>query len=224
MPDALIREAAAQNIIIDATSFIQTEPVIDNAVAAQIRELFQKPITAVFTSANAVKAVAPIYKKPKSWKVYSISNTTARLITELFKILISGMAGNAATLADVIIKDRPKKVYFFCGNLRRDALPEKLRQANIEVEELVVYQTTETPTVITTVYDGILFYSPSTVHSFFSVNTVEAATQLFAIGFTTAETILLYTSNPVKISDKAGKEDMVHQVIQHFNIQKGKTE
>lgn len=220
LPETLIQEAAAQNIIIEDISFIQTKPVIDDALARRIAQLFQKPIATVFTSKNAVTAVAAVFQKPKSWKVYSIHNTTARLITQLFKIPISGTAPNAATLADLIIKDGVKKVYFFCNNIRRDELPEKLRRANIMVEEMVVYETIETPAIITTFYDGILFYSPSAVHSFFSMNKIDAATRVFAIGFTTAEAILRYTTNPVLISDNKGKEDLVRQMIQHFNRQK----
>lgn len=220
LPEALVKEAAAQNIIIDEISFIQTRPAITDTLALQISQLFQKPITAVFTSANAVTAVAAVFQKPNDWKIYTINNTTARLITELFKTLITGMAANAAVLADLIIKDGIKKVYFFCNNIRHDVLPEKLRNANIAIEEIVVYQTIETPVEITKFYDGILFYSPSAVHSFFSLNKVPPATQLFAIGFTTAESILRYTTNPVLIADKTGKEDLVHQMIQHFNTQK----
>jgi uroporphyrinogen-III synthase len=220
LPEALIQAAAAQDIIIDEGSFIHTKSVITDALALQIHPLFQKPITAVFTSANAVTAVAEVFKKPKGWKVYSTNNTTARLVTELFKTLISGKAGNAEALADVMIKDGVKNVYFFCGNIRRDVLPQKLRAANIVVEEIVVYETVETPVVLTNAYDGILFYSPSAVHSFFSVNTVDVTTQLFAIGFTTAEAIQRYTGNPVLIADKTGKEDLVHQMIRHFNAQK----
>lgn len=220
LPDALVQEAAAQNIVIDVIPFIQTKPVIDAAMALRITQLFQKPITAVFTSKNAVTAVAKIFQKPKNWKVYCINNTTGRLITELFKILISGMAPNAATLADQIIRDGIKEVYFFTNNMRRDALPEKLRAANIIVQEIVVYETAETPVPVTVPYNGVLFFSPSAVHSFFSINKISAATQVFAIGYTTAETILKYTTNPVLISDNTDTEDLVRQVIQHFGSQK----
>ncbi len=220
LPDALLQTAAAQDVVIEDRSFIQTIPAVNAALAAQIGQLFQKPIVAVFTSANAVTAIAERFQKPKNWKVYTISNTTARLVTEQLKALISGKAANASVLADMIIKQGAKKVYFFCSNIRRDVLPDKLRAAKIPVEEVVVYQTIETPAEITKVYDGILFYSPSAVHSFFSVNNVTEATQLFAIGYTTAEAILGYTSNPVLIADKPGKEDLVHQMIRHFNNDK----
>lgn len=220
LSDTLIEHSARHNINIDTASFIQTKPVIDAVLATQIHELSKRSITAVFTSVNGVMAIADIFQKPKNWNVYSISNTTARRITEVFKMHISGMAANAEALADVIINAGLEKVYFFCSNIRRDALSEKLRAANITVEEIVVYETIETPTLITKDYDGILFYSPSGVHSFFSMNAVQETTRLFAIGFTTAETILQYTTNPVLIADKPDKEDLVHQVIQHFNTNK----
>ncbi|HUQ96043.1 MAG TPA: uroporphyrinogen-III synthase [Chitinophagaceae bacterium] len=127
------------------------------------------------------------------------------------------MSGNAASLADLMIKDGVKDVYFFCGSLRRDVLPQKLRDAHIKVEEIVVYETAETPAVMESVYDAILFYSPSAVHSFFSVNKIDSTTQVFAIGFTTAEAIVSYTSNPVLIADKTSKEYVVKQMMEHFN-------
>lgn len=209
-----------QDILIEETSFIQIRPLPPTRLAAEAGELFQMPITAVFTSANAITALAPVFKKPKGWKVYTINNTTARLITEVFRIYITAMAPNAAVLADRIIEDGIKKVHFFCSNIRRDELPGKLRAAQIDVEEIVVYETIETPAPVNRVYDGILFYSPSAVHSFFSVNTVTSATQLFAIGYTTAETIHHYTGNAVRIADKPGKEELVRQMIRHFRNQK----
>lgn len=220
LPEALVEEAAAHDVRIEERSFIQIKPIIDNTLTLQIRELFQIPIIAVFTSANAVTAILEIYQKPKKWKVYTISNTTARQITELFKIPITRMAGNASLLADLIIKDGIKKVYFFCSNIRRDVLPDKLRKAGIVVEEIVVYETRETAVPMDRDYDGVLFFSPSSVHSFFSINKIEPATQLFAIGFTTAETIVHYTTNPVLIADRPDKEDLVRQMIQYFNAKK----
>lgn len=222
LPEALVQEAAAQDISIDEFSFIQIKPVIDEALATEIRQLFQKPITAIFTSTNAITALSEIYEKPKGWKVYTINNTTARLLTERFKMPITGKAGNAALLADLIIKSGVKQVYFFCSNIRREVLPEKLRSANISVEEIVVYETIETPAVTDRFYDGVLFFSPSSVHSFFSVNQVDAATQVFAIGYTTAATIVHYTSNPVLIADRPDKEEMVRQMIRYFNTKKEK--
>ncbi|HUQ96042.1 MAG TPA: hypothetical protein VM010_00145 [Chitinophagaceae bacterium] len=74
LPAPLIAEAAARNFIIDEVSFIETKPTVDFTTSVRISQLFQKPITAVFTSANAVSAIAHSGTKPKGWKVYSLDN------------------------------------------------------------------------------------------------------------------------------------------------------
>lgn len=219
LPQALVEEAAAQNIVIDEMSFIETKSIIDAVVGERIAELFQKPITAVFTSMNAVTAVSELFQKPIPWNVYSIGNTTANLITKLFQLPIVGTANDAEMLADVIIKDNIKEVYFFCGTIRRDVLPQKLRAANISVEEVFVYKTTETPQVVNSFYDAILFYSPSAVESFFSANKIEATTLLFAIGNTTAEKIKQHSGNTLIVSARTGKEDLIKETIAYFNKQ-----
>ena len=42
----------------------------------------------------------------------------------------------------------------------------------LSVDEVIVYKTIETPKVLTKQYDGILFFSPSAVKSFFSKNSI----------------------------------------------------
>lgn len=60
-----------------------------------------------------------------------------------------------------------RKIVFFCGNKRLQTIPEKLANNGIAVEEVIVYETIETAANIKKQYDGILFYSPSAVQSFF---------------------------------------------------------
>jgi uroporphyrinogen-III synthase len=83
-----------------------------------------------------------------------------------------------------------------------------------------VYETTLVPHVITQPYDGILFFSPSAVHSFFLTNKIAAQTQVFAIGATTAGALQNYTANPVLTAVKTGKEELVQQMIRHFQSRK----
>jgi uroporphyrinogen-III synthase len=80
-----------------------------------------------------------------------------------------------------------------------------------------VYSTTQTPIELTAKYDGILFFSPSAVDSFFSINHVDEITYLFAIGLTTAKTIQQYNKNNIIISPTPSKENIVKQIITHFN-------
>ena len=93
---------------------------------------------------------------------------------------------------------------------------EKLSQHEIEVTEVVVYETLETPKVVDKTYDGILFFSPSGVDSFFSNNSIDDKTILFAIGNTTAEAIKKYSDNKIIISDKTGKEMLITKAVEYF--------
>jgi uroporphyrinogen-III synthase len=231
----LLDQGKAHGMVIDARSFITTEPVVDEALGQRIRELSRQPLVAVFTSMNGVEAVARHLALPAagpgtstpSWQFFCIGAATRQLILDHFgEDRIAGTANSAAALANVIIQwnerttdarvSGPPEVFFFCGDQRRDELPDQLRQASIKVNEFIVYHTLPTPHKIETVYDGIVFFSPSAVHSFFTVNTVPPATILFAIGATTANIIRAYTPNRTILSATPEKETLIHQVIDYF--------
>ena len=216
---ALIAEAAQHDIIIDEISFINTEEIIDGTLAKKIGQLSRENINAVFTSMNAVEAVRKFIPSKSSWKIFCIGNTTKKLVKDIFgQENIAGTADNALELAENILSDKGiKKVYFFCGDQRRDELPKKLKGNNIDIEELVVYKTIETRELISKKYDGILFFSPSAVHSFFLKNFIPDETQVFAIGATTADALKPFTQQPVIIADFPGKKNLVEQAINYFS-------
>ena len=108
------------------------------------------------------------------------------------------------------------KSSFFCGDQRRDELPGILREHDIDVNEITVYQTLALTHKIDKHYQGILFFSPSAVESFFKNNTLPASTILFAIGNTTANAIRKFTKNKVIISDVPGKDNLVKKMIEYF--------
>ena len=85
---------------------------------------------------------------------------------------------------------------------------------------MIVYKTEETPQVLSKQYDGILFFSPSAVQSFFSKNYITDKTQVFAIGATTANVVKSFIQQPVIISNKPGKENLVNLAIKHFSKSK----
>ena len=236
---ALLDQGKAHGMVIDARPFITTEPVTDETLGHRILELSTQPLVAVFTSMNAVEAVAQYLSSPATgpinqpsppaipWQVFCIGAATHQLIRDHFgEDRIAGTANSAAALAHVIIQwnalttgapgSHIREVFFFCGDQRRDELPDQLRQASIKVNELVVYRTLPTPCTIETVYDGIVFFSPSAVHSFFTRNTLPPATILFAIGQTTADSIRAYTPNKTILSATPEKETLIRQVIDYF--------
>lgn len=216
---SLIDEAKQAGIDIDELSFIETAPIQSTTVQQEIDQAFLQTATVVFTSMNAVEAVA-LYQEENipAWKIYCIGTTTQKLVGKYFGTeKIAGTSYDAASLAELIAADDfTNEVIFFCGDQRRDELPEILRQHTIDVNEIVVYETIAVPHKIDKVYHGILYFSPSAVASFFKNNKLPASTILFAIGNTTANEIKKYTTNKIIVSDEPGKENLVRKMMEYF--------
>ncbi len=221
LDDALIWAAAEKGISIETSSFIETTPTITPEVSEYIAKAASSRCDVVITSMNAAEAVIGELKKNRSvppWHIYTMGGTTKDLLqhhwSELSDLVV---ADDASVLADKIIDENPIEVVFFCGNIRRDELPEKLKGAFIKVDEVKVYDTVLTSKRVEGEYDGILFFSPSAVESFFQGNTVAKHTVLFAIGNTTASTIRQYCENTVITADQPGKDHLVERTIGYFN-------
>lgn len=153
------------------------------------------------------------------WNVYCLEGATQHALKRgVIRHSIAGTATSAASLAAEIIKNGEKgPLVFFCGDKRRDELPDLLRQHNITVEELIVYETTVTPGQTEQEYDGVLFLSPSAVESFFSVNSLPPHTICFSIGPTTARALREYTNNKIITSASPGMDQLVQTTILYFN-------
>jgi uroporphyrinogen-III synthase len=215
----LIEKAARKNIYIDVVPFIETAPLLDDETLQQVKTFSLDPIVAVFTSVNAVEAVIAQFSLLKpSWQIFCMGGATKQLVYDFFgEASVTGTARNASLLAEKIISHKTvKEVVFFCGEQRMDDLPETLQRHGITVKEVPVYTTIQTPVAIEKNYDGVIFFSPSAVHSFFSLNTVPVEVVLFAIGKTTTATIQTYCTNKVVTSEWPGKEQMVDLAIQYF--------
>jgi uroporphyrinogen-III synthase len=218
--ETLLQEAKQVGIDIDELPFIKTTPIQSISIKKEIDEAILQSITTIFTSMNAVEVVASQIKEKKpSWKIYCIGTTTQQLVVEHFgQDAVMGTANDASALAKLIVEDQPKgKLIFFCGDQRRDELPEILEQNSLELKEIIVYQTTTIKHQIQKIYDGILFFSPSGVESFFSNNQLTEKTILFAIGNATAKEIEKYSNNEIVISDQPGKENLASRMIDFFN-------
>lgn len=208
------------NIQIDIESFIETNNIVDEIKKQAIISFAQQKNNIVFTSMNAAEAVIDVLKKNNlvpDWTIFCLGNTTKKIASSYFITSnIIADANSAKDLAELIIQQKINSVVFFCGNIRRDELPEKLTQQGISVNELIVYKTIEVKKMITKNYDGILFFSPSAVRSFFSGNTITSNTILFSIGSTTASEIKKYSTNIVEVANETSKEMLLKQAIQFF--------
>jgi uroporphyrinogen-III synthase len=215
----LVEEALLQSICIDEISFIETAPIQNIEVQQEVEQAALQVTTVVFTSMNAVEAVADYLDgQPVEWTIYCMGTTTNQLVKKYFgEQHLAGIANSAAELAELIAEDQMiDEVIFFCGDQRRDELPAILKTNHIDVTEISVYQTIAVTHTVNKVYHGILFFSPSAVESFFRKNKLPDTTILFAIGSTTANEIKKYCANKIIISNQPGKENLVSKMIEYF--------
>jgi uroporphyrinogen-III synthase len=174
----------------------------------------------VFTSNNAVECAAPVLNTFTSaaWKVFCLAGRTASAVKQLMqRAEIVATANNASRLAEIMVSKNIPQVAFFCGDKRRDELPATLEKAGIDILQIVVYRTIETPVKVDEDVDAILFFSPSAVESFFQLNQPAARTVCFAIGTTTAERLSAHKMHHVIISPEPTQEQIIEDVISHFS-------
>lgn len=217
----LVQRSKENGINIDAIPFIKIVPETGKALQKRIDQLTKESLLAIFTSANAVKHLAALLKDKTDWQIVCLSGATYNAAMAVFgeKAIIC-TAKDAASLAEKI-QDLPSgKKVFFCGNRRLDHLPAYLNKNGIALEEVVLYNTIDTPQKTGKDYKAILFFSPSAVESYYSINEPSAETVLFAIGATTAAAISKYSTNKIITSPGHRPEDLIEQIITYYKNEK----
>lgn len=176
----------------------------------------------IFSSQNGVKAFlaqlpknkVPLKKEPL--KCYCVGGQTRGLL-EANGLQVVASAANAKSLAQTIIKTfSNERFLFLCGNRRRDDLPGLLKEHKIPLTELVVYETRLQPATHKGPFDGILFFSPSGVESYYSANRAGEETA-FCIGPATATAASSYTERYVS-APEARIEAVLQLVIRKLGV------
>ena len=219
---SLVEKAKEAGIEIFEQEFISIRPIWSEGKFNEISRFFHKPYVA-FTSANAVVNVNAYLHSHDAfpvpaWKFFCLSGKTKEAVLKSLVPMedIVGEAENAASLAAKVLEQNVQEIVFFCGNKRRDTLSNILEEAGVIVHEVVVYETLETPQVSTESIDGILFFSPSAVQSFFSVNQLKKDTICFAIGQTTADSLADFTDNRIIVSEAPSQEMLLASAQFYF--------
>ena len=222
---SLKKDAMQDGIAIMEQEFISIQPILSDRNRSTVKDLFSiKDLTAVFTSSNAVDCflkLAGLNGIPGpdfQWNIFCLEGVTKNaIVSQLPGCKIVGMAPESGSLAKKIIdQGNVNKLVFFCGNKRMNELPDLLHAHNIDVQELIVYETVETPVSVPGPLDAVLFFSPSAVNSFFSLNQLEKSTACFAIGATTAKTIAAYTKNKVISSEVPDQSVLIQSLRSYF--------
>ncbi len=180
----------------------------------------------IFTSQNAVQSILnhPKFEDLKDKNVFSVGMKTKDLLTENgFNVV--AYTGYASDLAEIISLVYSNETFtFFSGNLRRDILPETLKENGIIFNEIEVYETNLTSKKISSPnlskgkengFDGILFFSPSAVESYLKSNTIKEE-MCFCIGETTAEALENKKIKNITIADKPSVENVINEVIEYY--------
>lgn len=142
----------------------------------------------IFTSPRAVEAVKLSLEqsnKAQAWEkslrekwnarpVYVVGNATASLVSQIGLRTAGGHCGNAEKLAEYICSKEsvPLPLLFPCGTLKREVLPQMLKDKGLPLESITVYETIPHPGIqgnLNSYYckqgipASITFFSPSGV-------------------------------------------------------------
>ena len=188
-------------------NFIQTK-----SISFEIPELNDYLI---FTSKKAVKSVL----KSEVKNAHSISclcvGSKTRNFLEKKGFTVIESADYAEDLIQIInSKYKSNSFTFFCGNIRKNTIPNYFQQNKIAYNETIVYETKLKPHQIKEPFDGVLFFSPSGVNSFLEKNSLKNRI-CFCIGTTTAKALENRTKNIV-IASQPTVEHVINEVIKYY--------
>ncbi len=189
-------------------------------VPEEISSISINPVI-VLTSKTAVEAWVESSKQlPRDvikFPVYCLAMATQTAARER-GLNIVGVAPDANSLADLILESKViTSVTFVCGNLRRDDLLIKLKSNGVRVLEIEAYKTELTPTKTDHHFHGVLFFSPSAVDSFLSLNSIDSSIA-FCLGKTTADHARAAGFSEVHVAESHTPESLVQTVINYFNL------
>ena len=167
---------------------------------------------AIFTSKNSVNAISNLKLTIK--RCFCVGYSTKKALEKLSYHVVE-LANNAQDLANIILDNYQQLSFsFFCGNLRRNELPEMLSKHNIKCNEYVVYQTRMNYKEYHEQFDSVLFFSPSAVKSYISKNTLDNKVA-FCIGNTTANEAIKYTDK-VEVAEQSSIQRVIEKVLLYY--------
>ena len=196
---------------VDCVDFIEIKPMATN----------QKIVSNhfIFTSKNAVKQAFAQYdfKEIKKPSFYCVGEKTAQLLQKkgFHPVFVEQ---SAEELAKKIVLINQKEFTFFCGNIHLEILPNILKSNYITLQKIVLYETIQKPIKIEKLYDAYIFYSPSGVDSFFTLNTISQKSMVFAIGQTTAKRLSAKINNKIIVPSASKIDEILAAIKAHYNL------
>lgn len=174
----------------------------------------------LFTSQNAVEIAfsnSQIRPLLSGKKLFCVGEKTKTKIEEKGEKVLK-TAPNSAQLVHFLEKNYTKESFsFFCGKRRRPEIEVFFSsfKSRLSVHEL--YETHLTPKKVNPTVDGILFFSPSGVESYFQSNSWETNNHGFCIGPTTASSLAPYTSS-YSVAEQPNEAHLLVSIQKYYNI------
>jgi uroporphyrinogen-III synthase len=190
-----------------------------NAISIELLPVVFRPQgnIAIFTSKHGVRAC--LSGKPdgdlSGATCLCVGATTASFIREHGGTVLE-IASSATELASWISRKYTDQSFiYYCGNRRLNIIPEALERMSVSWEEVTAYHTQMVERAFDHPFEGILFFSPSGVKSYTSLNPLGEATA-YCIGPTTAAEANKHTKK-YKIAKSPDLEALVALVIKNTN-------
>jgi len=188
------------NLEIVFRPFIQIEPVPLKEFRKQKIDILSHTAV-IFTSRNAVDHFFNLCKEsriemPAEMKYFCISEQTANYLQKYITIrkrkVFTGTR-TAADLIEILKKHKDENFIFPCSNIRKNDIPDFLKNNNYKYSEAVIYQTVASNLSDVDVheFDIIAFFSPSGINSLFMnfPDFKQNSTRIAAFGPTTAKAV-----------------------------------
>lgn len=185
---------------IDFRPFIQVEAVPIKEFRKQKIDILQHTAV-IFTSRHAVDHFFNVclelkIEMPADMKYFCISDQTSNYLQKYIVIrkrkIFTGLK-DTKDLLEIIKKHKNEKFLFPCSDIRKNDIPDFLRENGFNFTEAVIYHTVaaDLADLKNVYYDVLAFFSPSGVNSLF-VNFPEFKqnnTRIAAFGVTTAKAV-----------------------------------
>jgi uroporphyrinogen-III synthase len=195
-----IKLADKFNLKIDFIPFIQVEPVPIKEFRKQKIDILNYTAI-IFTSRNAVDhffnlCVELKIEMPPDMKYFCISEQTSNYLQKYIVIrkrkIFTGLK-TAQDLLELLKKHKNEKYLFPCSDIRKNEIPDFLKNNGYEFAEAIIYNTVASnlSNLKNVYYDVLAFFSPSGINSLL-VNFPDFKqnnTRIAAFGPTTAQAV-----------------------------------
>jgi uroporphyrinogen-III synthase len=185
---------------IDFRPFIEVQPVPVKEFRKQKIDILDYTAI-IFTSRNAVDHFFSLCQEmkiemPADMKYFCISEQTSNYLQKYIVIrkrkIFTGLK-TAQDLLEILKKHKNEKYLFPCSDIRKNDIPEFLRENGYTYVEAIIYHTvaSDLSNLKDVYYDVLAFFSPSGVNSLY-VNFpdfIQNKTRIAAFGPTTANAV-----------------------------------